>query len=133
MALTTRLANSQLKIMSASARMFFNYSDQDFTATDGAKWDGVGYVVKAGEKMMLQDFIAVHFSEHLTMRELNRANKDALINRESASFKKLCEKALPGEEVDAETPEKLEMAIAPKKAGRPKKVVAEEEFPDLKK
>lgn len=118
----------------ASARLFHNYSDQDFTEKDGARWDGVGYTVKAGEKIMLQDFIAVHFADHLTMREMNRANNQVLINRESASFLKLREKALPNDEVvEAESPEKLEMAIAPKKkGGRPKKVV-EEEFPDLKK
>jgi DUF1009 family protein len=114
-----------------SARIFFNYSNKDFTAEDGAKWDGVGYCVKAGEKMMLQDFIAQHFAEHLTMREMNRENKDALINRESSAFQTRCLKALPEDEVvEAETPEKLEMAMkAPKKS---KKKEVEEEFPELK-
>lgn len=110
------------------AILFLNYSDEDFTAT----WDSVPYTVKAGQSMLLQDYIAKHLAEHLTMREMNRADKNVLINRESASFQAKVQKALPGDVIEAESPEKLEMKVveAKKKAGRPKKEV---EFPDLKK
>lgn len=114
----------------ASARIFWNYSDEDFTG----KWDSVPYTVKAGEKILLQDYIAKHLAEHFTMREMNKADKNALINRESPSFQVLTLKALPEEgEVEAETPEKIEMEVVKaKKPGRKKKE-KEVEFPDLKK
>ena len=109
---------------------FYNYSNEDFTG----KWDGVHYTIKSGETILLQDYIARHLAAHLTMREMNKEDKNVLINRESASFLEKAKRALPDEApVVAESPEKIEMEIVKKnKGGRPKKVV-EVEFPDLKK
>lgn len=117
---------------------FNNVSDEDFTH----KWDGVPYTVKAGQSILLQDYIAIHLAKHLAMREMGKVDKEAIIdpsrdekgNYTNTIFKSEMSKYLSEDVIEAETPEKLEMAIETekKKAGRPKKV-KEEEFPDLKK
>lgn len=117
----------------AVAITFWNYSSEDFTH----KWDGVDYTVKSGERVLIQDYIARHLAAHLTMREMNRENPQALINRENAAFKAKMEKCFQQSEtsVSAETPEKLEVKIeedSRKRRGRPKKEKEEEiEFPEL--
>ena len=114
-----------------------NISDEDFTH----KWDGVPYTIKAGQSILLHDYIAIHLAKHLSMREMGKRNKEAIIdpsrdeygNYTNTIFKAEMEKYLSVDTEEEETPEKLEMTILKKnKGGRPKKVV-EEEFSDLKK
>lgn len=120
------------------ATYFFNSSDEDFTG----KWDSVKYTVKKGEKILLQDFIAIHLAKHLAMREIGKRDKNAPINPMQDEnglfvnelFRNEMKKYLTDDEIEEETEEKLEIAMIQekKKIGRPKKVV-EEEFSDLKK
>lgn len=139
--------------MSASAIYFTNTSNEDFTA----KWDSVPYTVKAGQTILLQAYIAVHLAKHLAMREMGKRDAMQVINPsqdESGNFTNVLfsqevRKYLSEEEVKAETPEKLEMAII---TGNSKKVFCdkcdskgvkhkkdcptlqkEEEFPELNK
>lgn len=96
----------------ALAKTIFNYSNEDFTCN----WDGIAYTIKAGDRLMVQDGIAQHIAEHLTMREINKSNNLAIINRSSDAFKKIVEKCFASSEIiEAETPEKLEMKILEKK------------------
>lgn len=120
------------------ATYFFNSSDEDFIG----KWDSVDYLVKKGEKMLLQDYIAIHLAKHLAMREMGKRDKNTPINPSqdesgnfvNAIFREEMKKYLSDESINEETEEKLEIAMIQekKKGGRPKKVV-EEEFSDLKK
>jgi len=52
----------------AKAMLFTNWTDEDFTYT----WDGVEYDFKAGQSIYLQDYLAMHFANHLIDRELNK-------------------------------------------------------------
>ena len=117
---------------------FHNVSDEDFTG----RWDSVDYPVKKGDKVLLQSYIAVHLAKQIAMREMGKVNKttpidthtDELGNYANPVFKAEMAKYLVEDVIEAETTEKLEIAmiVEKKKAGRPKKV-KEEEFPDLKK
>jgi len=122
----------------ATALYLRNVSDEDFIG----QWDSVDYKVKAGESVLLQSHIAIHLAKHLAMREIGRANVNAVINNHvdengrftNELFRSEVEKYISEDEISAETPEKLEIAmiVEKKKAGRPKKEVVEEEFADLK-
>lgn len=122
----------------AVAIYFVNSSDEDFTG----KWDSVEYTVKSGEKVLLQDYIAIHLAKHLAMREMGKKDKHIPINPSqddqgnfvNALFREEMKKYLTDNSIEEETEEKLEIAMiqekTKKKAGRPKKEV---EFEDLKK
>lgn len=119
----------------AQAIYITNNTDEDFTH----EWDGTPYTVKVGESVLLQDYIAIHLAKHLAMREMGKRDKEAIIdpsrdeagNYTNVIFKAEMAKYLSEDVVDAETDEKLEIAmIVEKKKGRPKKEV---EFPELKK
>ncbi len=47
---------------------FHNYSPESFTGT----WDSVPYTIKAGDVILLQTHLALHFAKHLSDREMNR-------------------------------------------------------------
>lgn len=51
---------------------FFNFTSEPFTAY----WDGKAKTVKAGEKVLMPEFLAEHFAKHLTNQELIKAGKE---------------------------------------------------------
>lgn len=132
---------------------FYNFSNEDFSYT----WDGEVFDFPAGERVMLQEYLARHFAKHLVDRELNNAKLDT----NHFSRRELERKALPGFVFEGEEPkqtekvsetklvfqmmnEKAEEAVveevaeevaAPKRGRKPKaeKEPKEEEFADLNK
>jgi len=133
---------------------FYNFSNEDFSYT----WDGEVFDFPAGERVMLQEYLARHFAKHLVDRELNNAK----LATNHFSRRELERKALPGFVFEGEAPkqeekvsetklvfqmmndksENAESVIAevseveaPKRGRKPKveKEVKEEEFADLNK
>lgn len=132
---------------------FYNFSNEDFSYT----WDGEVFDFPAGERVMLQEYLARHFAKHLVDRELNNAK----LATNHFSRRELERKALPGFVFEGEEPkqeekvsetklvfqmmnEKAEEAVAeevaeevtaPKRGRKPKveKESKEEEFADLNK
>lgn len=117
---------------------FHNNSDEDFTKT----WDSIPYTVKSGDKVLLQDYIAVHLAKHLAMREMSKEDGQVVINSATDDNGVFTNKVfsdrvrsylISDEDIAEDTQEKLDITmLQKKKGGRPKKVV-EEEFPGLKK
>lgn len=114
--------------------VFKNFTDEDFVCS----WDGVPYRFPAGKEMYVEDWKAEHFAKHLVDRVMNKAG---MITSNKIERDPLLAQALPdGVTLDAdeafdlkareETKEK-EIELKAKKAS--KKVVTEEEFPELKK
>jgi|TARA_Y100000310_G_C20699561_1_gene828480 hypothetical protein len=66
---------------------FLNFTDEDFTCN----YDGVPYIIKAGQTFFCEEWRAKHFAKHLIDRELNKRN--VRTNDQSARVK-LMEKCL---------------------------------------
>jgi hypothetical protein len=49
---------------------FINSTPEDFTGY----WDGVDYNIPAGEKILVEDWLAEHLAKHLATREINKGN-----------------------------------------------------------
>lgn len=113
--------------------VFKNFTDEEFVCS----WDGVPYRFPAGKEMYVEDWKADHFAKHLVDKVMN---KKGMITSNKIERDPLLAQALPdGVTLDAEeaydlkarkeAQEKVE-EVKVKKAS--KKVVDEEEFPDLK-
>lgn len=57
---------------------FYNFTSEDFTEEQGAKWNSRPYEIKAGEIKFYPVFLANHFAKHLINREIMRENESAL-------------------------------------------------------
>jgi len=57
---------------------FYNFTSEDFTEEQSAKWNSKPYIVKAGEIKFYPVFLANHFAKHLINREVMRENEAAL-------------------------------------------------------
>ena len=122
------------------AILFKNWTNEDFTHT----WDGVEYTFKAGQAMLIDEGLALHFAKHLANREINRKNKP--IN--DPQFKEFFDNCLDtNESVEAKDEKSLETKLnnieevadneaeeeeKPAKKGKPAKKTDEEEFEGLK-
>lgn len=115
--------------------VFKNFTDEEFVCS----WDGVPYRFPAGKEMYVEDWKAEHFAKHLVNRVMHKAN---MITTNMVERNVLLAQALPNE-VTITPEEALDLnareEIAEKTAeikrgpGRPRKVVDEEEFAELKK
>ena len=81
-----------------SSRPFYNFTDEDFKF----RFDGENHVVKAGEKEMFPDFIAVHAAKHfIDMIIITKFNKRGVKNpahvpiRDHKTRLSIAEKCLP--------------------------------------
>lgn len=124
--------------MEKKAALFLNWSSEKFVG----EWDSNKYPFEPGESKWFEEGIARHFAKHLANRELNRDGKEydmsPSVPKDNPVFMSYFEKALPEDPVEAKNEVELdsvlmEKSVEKKKPGRPKKVVEEEEFPDLKK
>jgi hypothetical protein len=114
--------------------VFKNFTEEEFVCS----WDSVPYRFPAGKEMYVEDWKAIHFAKHLVNKVMHKAE---MITTNMIERNKFLALALPNEE--AITPEEAldlnareeiaEKAVEVKKAGRPKKVVEEEEFAGLNK
>lgn len=83
---------------------FTNFSNEDFVG----HWDGTPWKVKAGETIMLQAYLANHFSKHLIDRELNKKDESTSNQVERAKMSKMC---LGDVVVEVESNEKAETEV----------------------
>lgn len=114
--------------------VFQNWTNEDFSWT----WAGDQYDFPAGSKIMLQDYLAMHFAKHLATREMFKAGHE-LNTYKHPEFQKMVDKCLCTEAVvvEAKTEAKVAVEIAkanaeagiePKRRGRPKKNEMAEEI-----
>lgn len=112
--------------------VFKNFTDEEFVCS----WDSVPYRFPAGKEMYVEDWKAAHFAKHLVDRVLN---KQGLITSNKVVREPLLAQALPeglslskDEAFDLHAREEVEEKAQEVKKKTSKKVVVEEEFPDLK-
>ena|SRR3990170_5150641 len=110
----------------SAAVLFTNWTDEEFIHT----WDGVPYTFPPKAQMYLQDHLAIHFSKHLTIREMNKLG-ESWIEKDNR-FTSMMEKCISGNaSIKAENDEQLETKLlnetVKKKAGRPKNEEVKEE------
>ena len=94
--------------------LFVNFTNEDFTGF----WDGTGKNIKAGESLYMPDYLARHFANHLTNRELIKKNTKAGETSTSPkkpedvpAFMELFNKAYIPEEVETITQEKDDINV----------------------
>lgn len=85
------------------AILFTNYSNEDFSHT----WDKVKYNFPAKQSIMLQESLARHFARHLSIRELNKKDK----NTGGGALQKEMQNALSSAMLEAEDETKLQQKI----------------------
>lgn len=113
--------------------VFKNFTNEEFVCS----WDGVPYRFAAGKEMYVEDWKAEHFAKHLIDRVMN---KYGMITTNRLERDPLLAQALPGgialdadEAFDLKAREEVAEKTAEIKAKKSsKKVVEEEEFPELK-
>lgn len=104
------------------ALLFHNFSKQDFTAY----WDRAPITVKAGEKTLLEDWLANHVAKHFADQVLNEKNvrtSDPILR------KQVLEKCLIDPNIETASKTQLDIAMmnaklekeAPAKNGKRKK------------
>ena len=71
---------------------FYNFTDEDFVASDGAMYNSHPYEVKAGQVKYYPGFIAYHLTKHLIDKILIKSNPNALAS--DIERKKLADKIL---------------------------------------
>lgn len=91
------------EVKKPQAVKFTNWTKEDFSH----KWDSDEYHFKAGETVILQDYLAHHFANHLAQREINRRN----LLMSDLKYREFCDKCFSEAPVSADTSEKLEMEI----------------------
>lgn len=91
-----------------TAKRFTNFSDEDFTG----EWNSEKFLIKKGETLLLQDYLAEHFAKHLIDRELNKQKINTSLQVER---QKLYNLICGSVEVESSSPEKLETEILNKK------------------
>lgn len=98
---------------------FTNFSNEDFTW----KYDGLEYTFTAGQTILIEDFKAEHFAQHLVDRELDKLGipTNSALKRQELGAKCFAEQ----EEVKPLKEEQIEKKVTTKV----KKV--EKEFEDL--
>lgn len=104
---------------------FKNFTDDVFVWD----WDKVSYTFLPRTETYMEDFKARHFAKHLVDRELNKRGQ---LTNYIPARNELLALALPEDEVEVSMEQAVD--IEARKAVTPKKkVVEEEEFPELKK
>ena len=115
--------------------VFKNFDTEEFVCS----WDSVPYRFAPGKEMYVEDWKAAHFAKHLVNKVMNRGG---MITTNMVQRNPLLEKALPDsvaitpeEALDTNTREEIaeKTKEIKEKAKKTSKVVAEEEFSDLKK
>ena len=90
--------------MASKAVRFTNFSDEDFVGV----WDKEEFLIPAGESIMLQEYLALHFAKHLIDRELNKQNKSTnLVQYRNPMIEKCIGKVF----IEAESDLKLEQKM----------------------
>lgn len=85
------------------AVLFTNYSDEDFSHT----WGKVKYSFPKKQSIMLEEGLARHFAKHLSVRELNRRDK----NTGGGALSMEMEKALSSTIIEAQDKTQLRQEI----------------------
>ena len=103
---------------------FTNFSDEDFVGI----WDKEEFLIPAGESIMLQEYLALHFAKHLIDRELNKENKPTnLIQHRNPMMEKCIGKVF----VEADSQLKLEQKML--NSNEPVKTKSEEKLETIQK
>lgn len=110
--------------------VFKNFTNEPFTCS----WDGNAQTIHAGKEIYTEAWRAEHYAKHLTNKVMHQKG---MITTNKVERDVFLAQALP-EEKSITAEEALDLkatedAVEKKKAGRPKKVVEEEEFIGLKK
>jgi|TARA_R100001530_G_scaffold101375_1_gene70500 hypothetical protein len=124
------------------ALKFHNFSDEDLTF----KWDGDTYEVKAGEPMLLPDYLAKHACKNLVNREIQKVplmqNGEQVkihgqlqwLNTDHFSRSEFEARCFPDEEIiEAKSDIQLGVEMANAKKKKIAKKTKEVEFEGLKK
>lgn len=85
------------------AKVFTNYSDETFTHS----WDKVEYSFKAGQSMMLEDYLCLHMARHLAIRELNK--RDVLTSKSNILLE--MKKAIEDTDIESENDTELSQKV----------------------
>ena len=112
--------------MAKQAIRFTNFSEEDFVGV----WNGEEFLIKKGESILLQDFLAEHFAKHLVDRELNKKKLPTSLVQHRNPLMALC---LGNVKVEAESDLKLEqkMMNEPKEEPKSQEKASEEDFEGL--
>lgn len=112
--------------MERKAILFTNHTAKDFSWD----WNSTTYTFKAGESMLLEDYLAKHFAKHLADREFEGREivGGALHNQMMAKFL-----SNPEEEIKGEDETQVKQKIIDKRSNMKKKKKKEVEFEGLKK
>lgn len=74
------LARRQPETPTEKSVYFFNWTKEDFTHT----WGKIPYTIRAGEKMLMPDWLAKHLAKHLAERALNDDNNKLILQQKIA-------------------------------------------------
>lgn len=115
--------------------LFVNWSQEDFAHPslggndDHAMWDSQPFAIKSGEKIVLPEYLAMHFAKHLADRELYKVGL-SFGSPQKSSFMQKCIK----DPVEHESKLELEIDILNKNVKKEeiKKEIVEEEVKSTK-